>query len=81
MAFPDITQDLRAALPGLRGTLEANAAMAPLSWFRTGGPAQALFTPADEADLAEFMQGRPRDLPWIVAATVIASRSRSTRRR
>ena len=31
----------------------------PLSWFRTGGPAQVLFTPADEADLAAFLAGLP----------------------
>jgi UDP-N-acetylmuramate dehydrogenase len=29
--------------------------MAPLSWFRTGGPAQVLFEPADESDLSYFL--------------------------
>lgn len=53
--FPDITPDLRAAMPHLRGKLEANASTAPLSWFRTGGPAQVLFTPEDEDDLAYFL--------------------------
>jgi UDP-N-acetylmuramate dehydrogenase len=66
MTFPDITPDLLQAVPGLRGTLEANAPMAPLSWFRTGGPAQVLFTPADEDDLALFLAGAPRDLPLLV---------------
>src|SRR3954464_8847401 len=66
MSFADITADLRAAMPGLRGTLEANAAMAPLSWFRTGGPAQVLFTPADEDDLAGFFAGLPHAIPWLV---------------
>ncbi|MFC7396778.1 UDP-N-acetylmuramate dehydrogenase [Chelatococcus sp. GCM10030263] len=66
MTFPDITSDLRQAMPGLRGTLEANAPMAPLSWFRTGGPAQVLFTPADEDDLALFLAAAPRDLPLLV---------------
>jgi UDP-N-acetylmuramate dehydrogenase len=47
--------DLRPLLPTPRGTLTANAPLAPLSWFRTGGPAQLLFTPADEADLAFFL--------------------------
>jgi UDP-N-acetylmuramate dehydrogenase len=64
--FPDITPDLRRAMPGLRGTLEANVPMAPLSWFRTGGPAQVLFTPADEGDLALFLAGAPRGLPLLV---------------
>ncbi len=51
MAFPD----LRSVLPTPRGTLSANAPLAPLVWFKTGGPAQVLFTPADEADLAFFL--------------------------
>lgn len=29
--------------------------MAPLTWFRTGGPAEVLFEPADEDDLAYFL--------------------------
>src|SRR4051794_28935211 len=53
--FQDITPDLKARMPDLRGTLDANASTVPLSWFRTGGPAQALFTPADEDDLAYFL--------------------------
>src|SRR3712207_4520206 len=38
--FANLVPDLTAAMPGLRGKLEANAPTAPLSWFRTGGPAQ-----------------------------------------
>ena len=66
MSFPDLTADLRAALPDLRGALDANASMAPMSWFKTGGPAQLLFTPADEADLAYFLSKLPADLPVLV---------------
>jgi UDP-N-acetylmuramate dehydrogenase len=66
MRFPDISADLARLMPELRGTLEANAPLAPLSWFRTGGPAQILFTPADEADLALFMARLPQGLPWQV---------------
>ena len=66
MSFAEITADLRARLPELRGTLEANAPMAPLSWFRTGGPAEALFTPADEDDLAYFLAYLPADVPVLV---------------
>jgi UDP-N-acetylmuramate dehydrogenase len=62
----EITADLRTRLPELRGTLEANASMAPLSWFRTGGPAEALFTPADEDDLAYFLARLPGDIPVLV---------------
>src|SRR3978361_1609331 len=42
-------------MPQLRGRLLANESLAPLTWFRVGGPAQILFTPADEDDLAEFL--------------------------
>ncbi|MDZ5451862.1 UDP-N-acetylmuramate dehydrogenase [Labrys sp. ZIDIC5] len=66
MTFPDLIPSLHPLMPALRGTLEANAPMAPLSWFRTGGPAQALFTPVDEEDLARFMAGLPADIPWLV---------------
>jgi UDP-N-acetylmuramate dehydrogenase len=66
VSFAEITADLRTRLPELRGTLEANAPMAPLSWFRTGGPAQALFTPADEDDLAYFLAHLPADIPVLV---------------
>jgi UDP-N-acetylmuramate dehydrogenase len=55
MTFPDITPELKAAMPGLRGRLLANESLAPLTWFRVGGPAQVLFTPADEEDLAYFL--------------------------
>jgi len=61
--FPDITSDLRAAMPQLRGRLLANEGLAPLTWFRVGGPAQALFTPADEDDLAYFLKNLPDDVP------------------
>ena len=56
MAFPDITPVLREKMPDLRGTLAANVPLAPLTWFKTGGPAQVLYEPADEADLAYFLQ-------------------------
>jgi UDP-N-acetylmuramate dehydrogenase len=66
VSFPDITAEIRAAAPGLRGELRANAPAAPLSWFRTGGPAQLLFTPADEEDLALFLEMLPLDIPLLV---------------
>src|SRR4029077_864078 len=48
LIFPDITSDLKAAMPQLRGRLLATQSLAELTWFRVGGPAQVLFTPADE---------------------------------
>ena len=65
-AFPDITLDLKSAMPELRGRLLANEGLAPLTWFRVGGPAQALFTPADEDDLAYFLTRLPGDMPVYV---------------
>ncbi|MDP3256311.1 UDP-N-acetylmuramate dehydrogenase [Bosea sp. (in: a-proteobacteria)] len=66
MSFEDITPTIRAAAPELRGRLLANAEMAPLTWFRVGGPAQMLFTPADEADLAHLLAGLPPEIPLTV---------------
>lgn len=63
MSFPDIVEGLRAQAPDLRGRLVANAPLAPYTWFRVGGPAQALFTPADEDDLAYFLQRLPAEVP------------------
>lgn len=55
--------DIVAGLDDIRGDLEANAPMAPLSWFRAGGPADVLFTPADEDDLASFLRQLPAQVP------------------
>ena len=66
MSFPDITPDLRAAMPDLRGALQCNAPTAPLSWFRTGGPAQILYAPADAADLAYFLRRLDPSIPVTV---------------
>jgi UDP-N-acetylmuramate dehydrogenase len=61
--FADISAQVAAATPALRGGLEANAPLAPLSWFKTGGPAQLLFRPADEDDLAYFLGRLDRSIP------------------
>ncbi|MGJ4914660.1 UDP-N-acetylmuramate dehydrogenase [Bradyrhizobium oligotrophicum] len=66
MTFPDITPDLKTAMPELRGRLLANESLAPLTWFRVGGPAQVLFTPADADDLAYFLKHLPTDIPLYV---------------
>jgi UDP-N-acetylmuramate dehydrogenase len=50
-------------LPTVRGRLELNAPLADLTWFRAGGPAEVLFSPADEADLAAFLAACPADVP------------------
>ena len=66
MAFADLTADLKTAMPELRGRLTANQSLAELTWFRVGGPAQVLFTPADEDDLAYFLGKLPAELPVTV---------------
>ena len=63
MTFPDITTKLKSQMPELRGRMLANEPLAPLTWFRVGGPAQVLFTPADENDLAYFLRHLPEEIP------------------
>ncbi|HET9904026.1 MAG TPA: UDP-N-acetylmuramate dehydrogenase [Xanthobacteraceae bacterium] len=66
MSFPDLAGKLRSALPRLRGRLLANQPLAELTWFRVGGPAQLLFAPEDEDDLAYALAHLPRDVPVTV---------------
>ncbi|CAN5152622.1 UDP-N-acetylmuramate dehydrogenase [soil metagenome] len=54
---------LARRLPAVRGRLEPNAPLADLTWFRAGGPAEVLFTPADESDLSTFLAGTPAVIP------------------
>ena len=61
-----LAAELAEALPGLRGRLRAGVSMAEITWFRVGGPAEVLFTPADEADLSYFLQGTPGEVPVTV---------------
>lgn len=63
MTFPDIAPKLKSQMPELRGRMLANEPLAPLTWFRVGGPAQVLFTPADENDLAYFLRHLPEEIP------------------
>jgi UDP-N-acetylmuramate dehydrogenase len=66
LSFPDLVPELKTRLPQLRGRLLANQSLAELTWFRVGGPAQVLFVPEDEADLAYALGRLPRDLPVTV---------------
>jgi UDP-N-acetylmuramate dehydrogenase len=50
-------------MPPVRGTLTADRTMADLTWLRVGGPADWLFQPADETDLAEFLGALPEEMP------------------
>jgi len=53
-------------MDGLRGRCQANALMSKLTWFQVGGPADVLFQPADEEDLAFFLSRLPEDIPVTV---------------
>lgn len=63
MTRPDLATDLGALAPDLRGRLLSNASLADLTWFRVGGPAEVLFSPADEDDLAYFFSRLPSEVP------------------
>jgi UDP-N-acetylmuramate dehydrogenase len=67
MAFPDLAPVLKRKMPELRGRLLANQSLAELTWFRVGGPAQVLFMPDSEGDLAYFL----KHLAAEIAVTVI----------
>jgi len=66
MTFPDITASLKSVMPSLRGRLLANQSLAELTWFRVGGPAQVLFMPEGESDLAYFVSHLSSDIPVAV---------------
>ena len=66
MTFPDITDDLKAKMPQLRGRLMANQSLAAMTWFRVGGPAQILFTPEGEDDLAYLLKNLAAEIPVTV---------------
>ncbi|OYW86725.1 MAG: UDP-N-acetylenolpyruvoylglucosamine reductase [Hyphomonas sp. 32-62-5] len=57
---------LPASLPPVRGKLIPGAELAPYTWFRVGGPADALFLPADEEDLAAFLKALDPAIPVTV---------------
>jgi UDP-N-acetylmuramate dehydrogenase len=63
MRFPRLVDELKARAPQLRGRLVADAPIAEATWFRVGGPAEALFSPADEDDLAYVLAALPREMP------------------
>ncbi|MEO0608151.1 MAG: UDP-N-acetylmuramate dehydrogenase [Pseudomonadota bacterium] len=54
------------SLPPARGKLLKGTGLAPYTWFRVGGPADALFLPADEDDLADFLAKLPATVPVTV---------------
>jgi UDP-N-acetylmuramate dehydrogenase len=66
MTSPDIVEHLKSRVPDLRGRLIADQPLAEFTWFRVGGPAQALFMPEDETDLAYLLRELPAEIPLTV---------------
>ncbi len=66
MAAKRAPKGLIDQLPEVRGRYSADAALAKLTWFRVGGPAEVLFRPADEEDLKKFLAAKPADVPVTV---------------
>jgi UDP-N-acetylmuramate dehydrogenase len=53
-------------LPDIRGRIAQGATLAPISWFRVGGPAEFLVRPADAEDLCTLMRQLPLEMPVTV---------------
>lgn len=63
MAEQLFTKGLIDYLPKVRGRYRANAPLDKVTWFKVGGPAEAMFRPADANDLILFLSTRPFDIP------------------
>jgi UDP-N-acetylmuramate dehydrogenase len=66
MALETARPHLIDRLPKPRGRLMADAPLGAQTWFRTGGPAEVLFRPADAADLSDFLKALPAGVPVTV---------------
>ncbi|MDD3289065.1 MAG: UDP-N-acetylmuramate dehydrogenase [Alphaproteobacteria bacterium] len=55
--------DIMLKLPPTRGKIIPDAPLAEQTWFCVGGPAEALFKPADVDDLSFFLANCPDDVP------------------
>jgi UDP-N-acetylmuramate dehydrogenase len=49
-------------LPPSRGRVQAGVVLAPTTWFRVGGPAEALVRPASTTDLCQFLTALPHEI-------------------
>ena len=58
--------DWRDRLPPVRGRVQRDAPLAPFTWLRVGGPADVLYLPADEDDLAGFLSALDPGVPVTV---------------
>jgi len=53
------------SLPTLHGRVQRDVLLAPITWFRVGGPADALVKPSSARDLAEFLRALPDEIPVV----------------
>jgi UDP-N-acetylmuramate dehydrogenase len=63
MSPSQLAADIAAFVPRLRGRLTADAPLAPYTWFRVGGAADVLLSPADEDDLGYVLAALPHEIP------------------
>ena len=56
----------RDHLAAVRGKLLFDEPLGPFTWLRVGGPAEALFLPADHEDLSHFLENLPPEVPVCV---------------
>ncbi len=54
---------LADSLPPIRGRVQAGAPLGALTWFRVGGPAEALVRPSSVSDLSALLAALPLDVP------------------
>jgi UDP-N-acetylmuramate dehydrogenase len=69
-----VSDQLLAQLPPVRGRMRAQVPLAPRTWLRVGGPAEAIFQPADADDLSGFLAAKPREIavtPLGVASNIL----------
>ena len=57
---------LKDLLPKVEGKYLSDEPMKKYTWFGVGGPAEVMFCPKDNADLASFMKQKPYNLPIFV---------------
>jgi UDP-N-acetylmuramate dehydrogenase len=61
-----IAASIKPEWPRMRGRMQADAPLAPFTWFRAGGAAEMLIRPADAKDLGEFLEALPPEVPVYV---------------
>lgn len=61
-----LLHEIAPAFQNVRGRYTADTDMSKVTWFRTGGPAEIFFQPADEEDLQAFLKAVPEDVPLTI---------------